>query len=356
MNMESPSPPAPVRIPIRIVVLLVVLPVRMTWDALAAAARFLDRTALRPVGRGIAWVLTGIGRGLAWVFTGVGRGLAWFFVRVGRGLARFCTLMGRGIAVSAVWLYRWVLAPLGTGLLFLLEKVVFVPVAALFRYVLGPLFRYGVFVPARWFDRFVLTPVGRALGWFLPRLGHGIAVTAAWLAKAVFVWPWAVLWRHLLVPVVTYGLLRPLGLLWKWVLLPVAREVRDAFAVCWRVAGSVSRALGRALRWVAWNVVGRPALWAWRNVCTPVGHWVRDSVWVPARKAAVVSGRAVRDALASARAAVREARRDARRALVGGARSTEPGEPEAARARTLGSTTNVPGEAPAPEISPRERG
>ncbi|MET9536795.1 hypothetical protein ABZY16_04690 [Streptomyces sp. NPDC006553] len=433
MSMENPPPPALIRIPVRIVVLVVVLPVRMVWDVLTAAAHVLDRTVLRPVGRGLAWVFTGagrgiawlftalgrgvgwffhhamgrparwlyrslltpVGRGLAWVFTGVGRGLAWVFTGVGRGLARVFTGVGvglgwlwrglsvagiwlakavfvwpwvglwryvvvpvcrYGIAVPAAWLYRQVLAPLGTGLLFLLEKLVLVPVVALFRYVLIPLLRYGVVVPVLWFDRHVLDPVGRGLGWFFPRVGRGIAVTVAVLARAVFVWPWVGLWRYVLVPLVRYGIVVPLAWLWNRVLVPVGREVRAALAVCWRVAGFVSRAVGRALKWLAWNLVGRPFAWAWTSVVRPAGRWVRDHVWAPARTAAVQAGRAAKEALASARAAVREARRDTWRALVGSVRSSGSGEPDVARARTLGSTANVPGAAPAPEISPRKRG
>ncbi|WP_306326306.1 hypothetical protein [Streptomyces venezuelae] len=426
MSLENPPPPALIRIPVRIVVLVVVLPVRVVWDLLAATAHFLDRTALRPAGRGIAWVFTRVGRGIAWVFTRVGHGitwlarhavarpagrlyrsvltplghgLVWVLTRVGRGIGWFFGGLGRGavvgagwlwtglsvatvwlakalfvwpwaalwryvvvpvcrygIAVPADWLYRHVLVPLGTGLLFLLEKLVLLPVVALFRYVLLPLVRYGLVVPLVWLHRNVLAPVAHGLGRFLSRLGHGLAVGTVWLAKAVFVWPWAALWRYLVVPVAVYGIARPLGWLWNRVLVPVAREVADALAVCWRVAGFVSRAVGRALKWVAWTVVGRPVVWAWRNVCAPVGHWVRDQVWAPARTAAVQAGRAAKDALASARAAVREARRDTWRALVGSVRSSGSGEPEVARARTLGSTTNVPGAAPAPEISPRKRG
>ncbi|WP_406058204.1 hypothetical protein OG462_16250 [Streptomyces sp. NBC_01077] len=364
MSMENPPPPALIRIPIRIVVLVVVLPIRMTWDALTATAHFLDRTALRPVGRGIAWVFTGIGRGLAWVFTGVGRGLAWVFTRVGRGLA---WVFRHTVSRPSRWLYGAVLAPVGRGIAWvftgvgrgiavgagwlwrglsaagrLLANLVFVwPWVGLWRYVVVPVCRYGIAVPAAWLYRQVLAPLGTGLLFLLE--------------KAVFV-PVAALFRYVLVPLFRYGVVVPVLWLWKRVLVPVAREVRDAFAVCWRVAGYLSRAVGRALKWMAWNVVGRPTVWAWRNVCTPVGHWVRDSVWAPARKAAVEAGRVARDALASARAAVREARRDAWRALVGGVRSAEPGEPEVARARTLGSTTNVPGAAPAPEISLRKRG
>ncbi|WP_435970056.1 hypothetical protein [Streptomyces sp. Qhu_M48] len=466
MSMENPPPPALIRVPIRIVVLVVVLPIRMVWDVLTATAHLLDRTVLRPAGRGLTWLLVAVGRGLGqlfhhlvarparWLYRSVlapagrglavvgrflwnalfvwpwvglwryllvpvarygiavpagwlhrtvlrptgrglvralaalGTGLGWLLPRLGRGLATGTGWLARavfvwpwaglwryvvvpvcryGVAAPTVWLYRRVLAPLGTGLLFLLEKGVFVPVAALLRYVLVPLLRYGVVVPVLWFDRYVLNPVGQGLGWLLPRLGRGLAVGAGWLARAVFVWPWVGLWRYGLVPLVRYGIAVPLGWLWNRVLVPVAREIRDALAVCWRVAGFVSRAVGRAVRWAAWTLVGRPLSWFWRSVCTPVGHWIRDAVWAPARRAAVTAGRvaretlagagrAAREALASARAAVRQARRDTWRALVGGARTDRPGEPDVARARTLGSTTNVPGAAPAPEISLRKRG
>ncbi|MFD4316271.1 hypothetical protein [Streptomyces sp. NPDC058548] len=293
---------------------------------------------------------------------------------MGGALAVVVPVCRYGIAVPGVWLYRRGLVPLGDGLFFLLEKGVFVPVAALFTYVLVPLLRYGVVVPVLWLDRYVLTPVGKGLGWLFPRLGRGIAVATVLLAKTVFVWPWVGLWRYVLVPLVRYGIVVPLGWLWNRVLVPVAREVRDALALCWRVAGYVSRAVGRAVKWTVRTLVGLPLVWFWRSVCTPVGHWIRDHVWAPARRAAAAAGRlaatagrvaketlsgagrAAREALASARAAVREARRDTWRALVGSVRQSGSGEPEVARARTLGSTTNVPGAAPAPEISLRKRG
>ncbi len=110
------------------------------------------------------------------------------------------------------------------------------------------------------------------------------------------------------------------------------------------------------LRWCGRNLVARPVARVWASVVRPAGRWVRDEVWAPARRTAVEAGRAAREALASARATLREARADAWRALVGAARPVEPREPAAARARTLGSTTNVSGAVPAPEISLRKRG
>ena len=381
MSIEKPQPvPGPepegcltafVRIPVRIVVLVLVVPVRMVWDVLVVSAEFLHRTLLRPIGRALAWVfrhavgvpaewlyrwvLTPVGHGLAWFFGGAGRVIEWAVDRAGIGLGWLLKLLfvwpwaglwryvvvpvvRYGIAIPAAWLYRRVLTPLGAGLAFLFEALVATPLAAVWLYVVVPAVRYGIVVPVSWLFRSVLAPLGR------------------WLGKALFVWPWVGLWRYVVVPVVRYGIVVPFSWLYRRVLAPLGRELVDALTVCWRIAGYVSRAVGRAVKWVAWNLVGRPAAWFYRSVCTPVGHFVRDSVWAPARAAAVEAGRSARAALASARETVRQARRDAWRALVGGPRATEAVEPAVTRARTLGSTTAVPGVASAPEISLRKRG
>ncbi|MET9956124.1 hypothetical protein ABZ135_31905 [Streptomyces sp. NPDC006339] len=431
MSTENPAPvpPAPhalIRIPVRFVVLVLVLPVRMAWDALKAAGRLLDRTLLRPTGRALTWLcrhllkrpavwlyehlltptgraLTwaarGIGRGIGWVFGGLWRGLAWVFGGLWRGSAWVFGGLWRGLSwlLGGLWgglarAFRGLgagLGWLGRGLwagAVLLGKVLALPFSAFWRYVLVPVARYGFAVPAVWLYRAVLAPVGRGIAWVLVRAGRALAWVCTGLARAIatgagrlgrglltaaqglltvlVLWPW----RYVLVPLVTYGIARPAVWLWRRVLAPVGREIRDALAICWRAAGFLSRAVGRGLAWLARNLVARPvawvarnlfvrpAAWVYREVCTPVGHWVRDAVWVPARKALAEGRQAARAALASARDAVRRARLDTWRALVGEARSDRPGEPQVARARTLGSTTNVPGAAPAPEISPQTRG
>ncbi|GGU07605.1 hypothetical protein [Streptomyces lateritius] len=378
MSMEKSQPrPEPegcltafIRMPVRIVVLVIVVPVRMVWDVLVVCARAVDRAVLRPVGRSLAWLfrhvvavpLTWLGTHvLAPLFRGVFTAVTWLAkalcVWPWVALWRYVVvpLVRYGIAIPAAWLYRTVFTPLGQGLAWIFTRTghgLGRLLTGLWRYLLVPLAHYGFAVPAGWLHARVLTPLGRALTWLFTGLGRVLG----WLAKALFVWPWVALWRYLLVPLVRCGIVVPLAWLWRRVLAPVGREIVDALQVCWRIAGHISRAVGRAVKWLAWNLIGRPLAWFYKCVARPVGHWVRDSLWAPARSAAVQAGRVARAALASARATVRQARRDAWYALVGGARPTEPGEPVVASARTLGSTTSASGAAPAPEISPRRRG
>ncbi|MCX5343638.1 hypothetical protein [Streptomyces atratus] len=367
-----------IRIPVRIVVLAIVLPVRMIWDALVAGARAADRILLRPLGRALSWLLATL------------------------------------VLIPAVWLYEAVLTPLGHALLWLAAAVFVRPWVALWRYVLVPAVRYGLVVPVVWLYEAVLTPIGHGLRRvhreLLAPAGRGIAAGVGWVLTALFVRPVAGLWRYVLVPfalaaawlaehlivrppawvyrelltplghgitwllellargiaavgsglwavvvwLVLTLLVAPLGRLYRRVLAPVGREIAAAFGVAWRIAGYISRAVGRAIAWLAWHLIGAPVTWVYRTVCTPVGHFVRDAVWAPAKRAAVEAGRAARAALRTARETVARARRDAWRALVGGARAPEPREQGSPLARRLGATQQamtVPSAAPEPEIS-----
>ncbi|WP_405694872.1 hypothetical protein [Streptomyces sp. NBC_01185] len=318
MDLDKRHPPAPyeggegclttlVRIPVRIVVLVLVLPVRMLWDLLVAGGRLLDRVMLRPLGRALRWFHDQV------------------LTPVGKALARLAV---------AVLVWPWV---------------------GLWRYVVVPVVRYGVVVPLVWLHRAVLTPVGHGLRWVYAELLVP-AVTA--LATLLLVWPAVGVWRYLLRPLgiagawlVTTLLVRPVVWVYRRVLAPVGREIVTAVGVAWRIAGSISRAVGRGLAWLAWHLVGAPVAWAYRTVCTPVGRFLRDVAWAPVKRAALEAGRTARDALASARATLRAARRDAWRALVGSPQVTDARELEGSAARTLGRTTTVPSAAPAPEIS-----
>ncbi|MCI3221612.1 hypothetical protein [Streptomyces sp. NP-1717] len=382
---KRPAPPAPeryepgdgclttaIRIPVRIVVLVLVVPVRMVWDLLAAGARALHRSVFRPLGRGIgvlcSWVyetlLAPLGRALGVVLGWVFRALfVWPWVALWRYV--LVPVVYYGLVVPVVWLYASVLTPIGHGVAHVCSwvyetlltptghvlgvvlgwvfRALFVwPWVALWRYVLVPVVYYGLVVPVVWLYRYVLTPIGHGTLWSLTWLGRGIALTAVGIRTAL-VW------------LVVTLLITPLGWFFRAVLTPVGREIAAAFGVAWRIAGQISRAVGRALKWLARILIGQPVSWFYRSVCTPVGHILRDSVWAPARKAAAETGRAVRGALRSARETVRQARRDAWRALVGAPRPAEPVAAPVDGARTLGSTTTVPGAVPAPEISLRKQ-
>ncbi|KPC85908.1 membrane protein [Streptomyces sp. NRRL WC-3753] len=327
-----------VRIPVRIVVLVLVVPVRMAWDALVVVGRFLRDTVLRPVGRALGW----LGRAFfVWPLVALWR---YGVVPLAKGVGWLGNVL---LVVPAVWLYRWVLTPAGHVLARFLTAVgaVFAAIGRGLYAGLAWLARYLLVVPGAWLYRWVLAPVGHALAW----CGRGLVWCCGQVARGVglvvtgvgFVLYWTV--RVLLV--------LPALAVWRWVLVPVGRalavvgrEVADAVGHAWRIAGHVSRAVGRFLgTLLRWTVV-EPVRWVYRSVLTPVGHAVRDAVLRPLAEAGRGAGRAVRQALASARLSVRRARADVRRMLFGEPAERQPAdrrEPSAAEARTLGSSTTA---------------
>ncbi|MFD7614874.1 hypothetical protein ACFV6V_28775, partial [Streptomyces sp. NPDC059828] len=145
-----------VRIPVRIVVLLVVVPVRMAWDLLVVCAKLLDRVLLRPLRRALAYVY-------ATVLVPVGQAVGWVATLVAQAL------------------FHW-------------------PWVALWRYVIVPVATYGIAMPLLWLYRKVLTPLGHGLVWVYRVLVVPLGRGAGWLVWAVFVWPWTALYRWVLTP------------------------------------------------------------------------------------------------------------------------------------------------------------
>ncbi|MBV7697620.1 hypothetical protein [Streptomyces sp. TRM70350] len=365
MELEKPRAQQPpdgclvvaIRVPVRIVMLVVVLPVRMAWDALVVAGRFLNDTVLRPVGRALLW----LGRAVfvwpfvalwRWVVVPVGRALAWLgnvlvvvpcgwlyrYVLTPAGQA--IAWVGRGIAAGLTWVYARVLTPVGHGIMWVLKGVgallaavgtgVFTAVAWLVRHLLV--------VPATWLYEWVLAPVGRAivwcvngLLWLVRMIATGIGTALYWTCRILFVLPALALWRWVLVPV-------------GRVLAVVGREIGAALGHAWRVAGHISLAVGRFLGTLFRWIFVEPVRWVYARVLTPVGHVVRDAVLRPVGEALRAAGRAARQALASARDSVRQARADVRRMLFGEPRQPRVmvrREPAAADTRTLGSSTTA---------------
>ena len=328
-----------IRVPVRIVVLVLVVPVRVVWDALVVGGRFLWRTVLRPLGRAlfvwpsvalwryvvvpgakaVGWlvnvlvlvplvwlyrhVLTPVGHALAWTARGIGSGLAWVYARVLTPVGHACVWVVNGLAAGVAWLGRYLLV-----------------------------------VPAGWLYTWVLAPVGRAIAWcgrgllWLARaVGTGVGVVLYWTARILLVLPAIALWRWVLTPV-------------GRVLAVVGREVWDALGHAWRIAGHISLAVGRALGTLFRWIFVAPTSWVYRTVLTPVGHVVRDLVLRPAAEAARAVGRVTRQALTAARESARQARADFRRMVFGEPVQPQPverREPMGDDTRTLGRSTTV---------------
>lgn len=289
-----------VRLPVRVVTLLLVLPVRMAWDALVLAGRVVRDTVLRPVGRALAVLLRALWSLCVWPFAALwrygalplGRAIGWIWENL--------------VVVTLVLVHRWVLTPLGHALL--------------------------------WLHARVLTPLGRAALWVLVPLARCLLTLCRWTGTALY-WIARVL------------LVLPSVALWRWVLAPagrvllvVGREVADALGHAWRIAGRISLAAGRALAALLRLLLVDPARWVHRAVLTPVGHALRDTLLRPAGRAARAVGRAARETSAAARETARQVRADVRRALFGEPVPKIPvehREPPAAGTRTLGSSTTA---------------
>ncbi|MFJ9715223.1 hypothetical protein ACIRPQ_04640 [Streptomyces sp. NPDC101213] len=339
--VRQPAPQQPegclvvaIRLPVRIVALVLVLPVRMAWDALVVAGRLLNDILLRPLGRALLW----LGRVLVVLpLAGLWR---YAVVPLGKALALLVRVL---VLAPLVWCHRHLLTPVGHALAWLYAHVL-TPAAVGLGAALAWLARYLVAVPARRLYAWVLAPAGRAIAWCVRGVWRLLVLLVTGIGRVLHL-----VARVLRVLVVLVTL--PASALWRWVLAPagrvlaaVGREVRDALRHAWRIAGRLSLAAGRILGTLLRWIFVEPARRLYRRVLTPVGHLVRDVVLRPAAEAARAAGRTGRQALAAARASVRQARADVRRLLFGGPRQPQPvarREPSGRGTRTLDSSTTA---------------
>lgn len=209
------------RIPVKIVAVLVVLPVRVVWELLVAFGRAARRHVLGPF---YTYVLEPVLRALGWALTVL---LKLVFVWPWAGL------------------WRYVLAPVGRAVhVYLLSPVG----QALYRYLLRPIGRgLAWFGGLTW--RYVLVPVGQGLVWlgsaFYRYLLRPVGLAIAWLVRGLY----------------------------RYVLTPVGQVI----AWAWHVAGRIVSAVWRGFKWVGWILVGWPVSGVYRYVLTPVGHLVREA-------------------------------------------------------------------------------
>ncbi|MFJ4780675.1 hypothetical protein [Streptomyces sp. NPDC088762] len=202
--MERDNPRSPqgdgclagaVRIPVKIVAVLIVLPVRVVCELLAALGRGLARYVFAPLWE---YVLEPVVRALGWVVATL---LRLVFVWPWAALWRYV------LRPVGAWLYAYLLAPVGR----VLYGCLILPLArATWRYVLVPVGRALVWLAAaahryvlRPLYRYVLTPLGQVLGWAW-RVA-GVITGALWRgAKAVgwvlVGWPLSQVYRYVLTP------------------------------------------------------------------------------------------------------------------------------------------------------------
>ncbi len=212
-----------VRGAVKIVALLVVLPVRVVWDLLAAFGRGLYRYVLgplvvhvvAPVLRGLGWLVATLFKLLfvwpwaalwRYVLRPVGSWLyAYLLTPAGRLLYAYL-LRPLGLALARLgWLtWRYLLVPVGRALVWL--------ALAVHRYLLLPLHRY------------VLTPLGRALAraWYVAGLiTGGLWWGCKWAGRVLVGWPAVQVYRYVLTPA---------GHLVRAVWRPVREAVREVRA------------------------------------------------------------------------------------------------------------------------------
>jgi hypothetical protein len=317
---ETPPGPAWLVVPVRVVALIVLVPLRLVhdlavqagrgvravWNRLMRAPRRLGRLIgrmLHAVRRGLyRWLLAPAGRLLAAVARGIGALLDLLVVRPARWLAvvvifGFARWLGRGAAYLARWIHRTLLVPLGAFLALLGRGLAMVGrgLAAMIGRGLAVIGRglaiigRGLAVLGRglaWLgDRVLLRPLlalGRGLHWLLRSTGRAFALLFAGiltglrlLANALVVIPALFLWRYLLRP--------PLrGLLWlgravqhglAWVgrgLLAMLGALGRVVASGWRAFAAAAAWIGRSLAGLARILLLRPVQAVWRYVLAPL--------------------------------------------------------------------------------------
>ncbi|WP_435130399.1 hypothetical protein [Actinacidiphila sp. bgisy144] len=213
---------AAVRLPVSVFAFVVVLPLKLLWDALAWTCRTLWRYVLHPPLRALGLLLAALWRH---VLVPVARVLivvpaVWLWTYVLRPVLRALGLTAEFLVrwllvrpLTALWVYalQWVVR----GLAWLLKYLVVVPLDFLWRRVLAPLLReVAAAVAAAWrAAAYVARQVGRGIGWFFRVL--------------VF---------------------RPIAFVWRWTAAPVLRFVRRQILHPVRVAlADARRAVGAAL-------------------------------------------------------------------------------------------------------------
>ncbi|MGH3388528.1 MAG: hypothetical protein ACRDOO_06590 [Actinomadura sp.] len=198
--------------PARAIAIVIVVPIRLLWEAVAAVGSALYTVVLQPLGRLLDYVIV---RPARWLFTVlVVIPLRW----LGRVL----------VVIPLRWVWRAILTPLGRWL---------------YTYVLAPVGR-GL----RWVVAGLLLIILTPVGYVLELIGKGLRALYRWARPALaaigrvivdalsFAWGVATAVVRFLGTVLYHTVVRPVRWVWRTTVRPVLVATGTAVAWTWRVA------------------------------------------------------------------------------------------------------------------------
>jgi hypothetical protein len=212
------EPPGCLTWPARAVAVVIVLPLRLLWEAVAAVSRAVYAAVLRPLGLLINQVIV---RPLTWLFTVL-------VVIPARWLVSVL------VVIALRWLWQAVLTPVGRWL----YAYVLVPIGRAVRWVVAGLLLI-ILIPIV----YVLELVGQGLRalyrWARPAL---VAIGRVIVDALSFAWGVATVVVRFLGRVLFHAVVRPVRWVWRTALRPVLVASGRAIAWTWRagVAAPVS--------------------------------------------------------------------------------------------------------------------
>jgi len=210
--------------PARVIAIVIVVPLRLLWEAVAAVGRAVYAGLLEPLGRLLDFVIV---RPARWLFT----------VLVVIPVRRLCRVL---VVIPLSWLWRAILTPAGR---WSYERLL-VPVGRALRWV-----TMGLLL-------IIMTPVGYVLG----LIGRGIRALYRWarpglaavgqvIADALsYGWDVATAVARFLGRVLFHTVVRPVRWVWRSTVRPVLAATGAAITWTWRV------------------MVASPTSWARRNL------------------------------------------------------------------------------------------
>jgi hypothetical protein len=210
--------------PARVIAIIIVVPLRLLWEAVAAVGRAVYRFVLRPLGLLIYHVVV---RPLNWLFTMlVVIPLRWLF----RVL----------VVIPLSWVWRVFLTPVGRRL----YAYVLVPIGRALRWVVAGLLLI-ILTPLVYGIDLLVRGIRALYRWARPALAAIGGVIADALAYA---WDVATVVVRFLGRVLFHTVVRPVRWVWRTAIRPVFVSAGLATAWTWRVA------------------VASPVAWARRNL------------------------------------------------------------------------------------------